>query len=282
MTADAPSSAAPPAPPGPPEPQAAPASARAEPGRVRASAPLLGAVAGLAVLAFVIGWLFTRLTGSGERPERSAASVREAAAEASARRAVDARLGRLEADAAVLGRVAAASLAVVNLTAATENAGGFASALAAAERVLPASPDLQALRPLAAQGAPSRAVLVAAFPSVASRARGALRSEARGDPALGGFGRALDRLFGRPAPEPAGTGPEAAIGRVEARLAAGDLPGAIDAVDALPPAAQPYTLSWSAAARRRAEIDRRLAAVRLLALDQIAAVAAPPQPAPGP
>jgi hypothetical protein len=41
-------------------------------------------------------------------------------------------------------------------------------------------------------------------------------------------------------------------------------------------------VSWTAAARRRAEIDRRLAAVRLLALDQITAVAAPPQAATAP
>jgi hypothetical protein len=41
-------------------------------------------------------------------------------------------------------------------------------------------------------------------------------------------------------------------------------------------------VSWTAAARRRSEIDRRLAAVRLLALHQITAVAAPPQAATAP
>ena len=244
---------------------------------LRRRAPVLAAAAMLTLSAFGGGWLAARLAGGDSA--RPGPAAREAADANRAVQALDARVRRLEAEQALVARVAAASLAVVNLTAATENEAGFQPALAAAQRVLPASPDLQALQPLAAQGAPTRAILVEAFPGAAARARGAVRATGGGN-ALGGFSRALDRLFGgAPPPEPRGLSLDAVIARAEARVAAGDLTGAADALAALPPPAQPAFASWMDGARRRAEIDRRLAAVRLLALNQFAAVAAP---TPGP
>jgi hypothetical protein len=186
-------------------------------------------------------------------------------------------VARLEADQALVARVSAAGLAVVNLTAAAENPTGFAPALAAAERTLPASPDLVALRDLASGGAPTRAGLAEAYPGVAARARAALSADGGGE-ALGGFRNALDRFFGRPAPEPRGLSPESVLARAEARVAAGDLAGAADVLGNLPPIARAAAQPWIADVRRRLEIDRRLAAVRLLALGQFAAVPGAPAP----
>jgi hypothetical protein len=256
----------------PPEPSS-PAGPTPAEGRVNARALL--AAAALALLAYGGGWLTARLSSSNEASRAEA--TREARDAGQALRAVQAleqRVARLESEGALVARVSAAGLAVVNLTAAAENPSGFAPALAAAERTLPASPDLVALRDLARTGAPTREGLAEAFPSVAARVRAALRRDGGGE-ALSGVGRALDRFFGRATPEPRGVGPEAALGRAEARLAAGDLAGAADALETLPSGAREAAADWISGARRRLEIDRRLAAVRLLALGQFAAV---PQP----
>ena len=244
--------------------------------RLRRAAPVLGAVLVLALLAFGIGWTAARLAAE---PPGTAAASGEAARASRAVAALEARVARLEAEQALVARVSAAGLAVVNLTAAAENAAGFAAALQAAERVLPASPDLQALRPLAVEGAPTRAGLAEAFPAAAARARAAMRGQGGGE-ALGGFSRALDRFFGREPPEPRGLSPEAVMARAEAHLAKDDLAGAADVLTNLPPPARAAFEPWSAGARRRVEIDRRLAAVRLLALNQFAAV--PGEAAPKP
>lgn len=240
--------------------------------RAWAASPRVWAVL-LAVLAAFGGcWLAAR-SGPDLRPvaAQSSSAAREALRTSQAVEALEARVARLEADQALVARVSASGLAVVNLTAAAENPTGFGPALAAAERSLPASPDLVALRALSAQGAPTRAGLAEAFPGVAARARAALKAQGGGE-RLSGFGRALGQLMGREPSQPRGVGPEAALSRAEARLAAGDLAGAADALETLPTPAQAAVAPWIADARRRLEIDRRLAAVRLLALGQFAAV----------
>lgn len=234
--------------------------------------PKLWAVLLLVLLAFLGGWVtarFARTTASvGVQP---ATAARESAAAVRAVQALEARVARLEADQALVARVSASGLAVVNLTAAAENPAGFSPALAAAERSLPASPDLVALRELAAAGAPTRAGLAEAFPGVAARVRAALRADGGGE-RLSGLGRALGRMFGQEPAQPRGVGAEAVLARAEARLAAGDLAAAADALEALPEPARATAAPWVADTRRRLEIDRRLAAVRLLALGQFAAV----------
>src|SRR5918998_652371 len=72
-----------------------------------------------------------------------------------------ARVARLEADQARTARAAAASLAAASLSEAAQSPAGFSDAVLAPERVLPASPDLAALRRLAPSGAPTRAALMA-------------------------------------------------------------------------------------------------------------------------
>lgn len=225
--------------------------------------------------AFLSGWFSSRLTRAPEAVG-PAVAAREAAATARTLATLEHRVARLEAEGALVARVSASGLAVVNLTAAAESPTGFGAALAAAERVLPASPDLAALRPLAEAGAPTRAGLAEAFPGVAARARAAERAGGGGE-RLSPLSRALDRMMGRTPEPPPGMGLEASLARAEARLASGDLAGAADTLAVLPPAARGAAAPWVADARRRLEIDRRLAAVRLLALSQFAAV--PPAPA---
>ncbi|MBW3616730.1 MAG: hypothetical protein KY446_03110 [Proteobacteria bacterium] len=235
------------------------------------SAPLW-AVLAVVLLAFIGGWVAARSARrTAPAAVQPATVARELAAANRAVQALEARVARLEADQALVARVSASGLAIVNLTAAAENPSGFGPALAAAERSLPASPDLVALRGLAAAGAPTRAGLTEAFPAVAARARAALRAEGGGE-RLSGLGRALGRVFGQEPTQPRGVGAEAVLARAEARLASGDLAGATDALEALPEPARAAAAPWAADARRRLEIDRRLAAVRLLALGQFAAV----------
>jgi hypothetical protein len=258
-----------------PEPQAT-SRAMSEPAWPRPNAPALAAVGLLTLLAFGGGWLAARYSGQAARADiPQAAASRDAGAALRAVQSLEARVARLEADSALVARVSASGLAVVNLTAAAENPAGFAPALAAAERTLPASPDLVALRALAATGAPTRAGLAEAFPAVAAKARRALREAGGGEP-LAGFARSLGRILGQGEPEPRGVGPEVVLARAEARLGAGDLAGAASAVESLPEPARAAAAPWAADARRRLEIDRRLAAVRLMALGQFAAVPRPP------
>jgi hypothetical protein len=261
-----------------PEPVASAAPvASTEPAWPRPNAPALAAVALLTLVAFGGGWLAARYSGHAARADVSeAAAAREAGAALRAVQALEARVARLESEGALVARVSASGLAVVSLTAAAENPTGFATAVAAARRVLPASPDLIELEKLAERGAPTRAGLVEAFPSVAARARNALRANGGGQ-RLDGFSRTLDRFFSRDTPEPRGLSPESVLARAKAHLDGGDLSGAADVVGNLPPPALEVFGPWIADVRRRTEIERRLAAVRLMALGQFAAV--PPGPA---
>jgi hypothetical protein len=203
------------------------------------------------LLAFLGGWLAARFAQISTPPgPQAGVAVREAAVAARAVQALEARVARLEAEQALVARVSASGLAVVNLTAAAENPTGFGPALAAAERSLPASPDLVALRALAGSGAPTRAGLAEAFPGVAARARAALRADGGGE-RLSGFARAVGRMMGQEPSQPRGVGPEAVLARAEARLAAGDLASAADALESLPSPAQEAAAPWVGDARRR-------------------------------
>lgn len=254
------------------EPAAPPAARRLPSKRV-----LLAMAVGVALLCFALGWGLARLGGGGDAGSGPAATDRRTLARSLE---LESRVSRLESELRVVARTAAASLAVVSLGEAASGSTGFAQALAAAEAVLPSSPDLVALRPLATQGAPTEDGLVASFPSVAARARTAARPVDAGS-ALSGWSRALGRMFGEPAPRPArGVSTDAVLARAEAMLRGGDLAGAVDQLSLLPGPARDAFATWTAHARRRIEIDRRLDAVRTLTLRNLAAVTDPAEPAP--
>ncbi|HEX8570033.1 MAG TPA: hypothetical protein VF699_08940 [Caulobacteraceae bacterium] len=192
-----------------------------------------------------------------------------------------ARISRLEADQARTARAAVAGLAAASLSEAAQSPAGFADALAAAERVLPASPDLAALRRLAPAGAPTRAALVASYPEAAARAAAAARAPSEEPGLLSSVSRALARLVSvRRTGEVSGSGPDALLARAEARLEAGDFDGALDQLASLPGPARDAMAGWLNRADRRAAIDRHVAAVRTRALQDLALVAGQPAPAP--
>lgn len=239
------------------------------------SIPVIPAVLAGALLCFGGGWLLASAVDGAERPRRASAAQ---AGPSNIELRLAGRVARLEADQRTLARAAAASLAVVSLSEAASDPTGFADALRAAEGVLPASPDLLALRPLAAQGAPTEAGLVASFPAAAARARTAGRAVDAGS-SLSGWSRALGRVFSEapPRPEP-GVSPDTVLVRMEARLRGGDLPGAVKDIALLPPPARESLATWEGHARRRIEIEQRLASVRALTLRDLAAVTAAPAP----
>ncbi len=67
-----------------------------------------------------------------------------------------------------------------------------------------------------------------------------------------------------------GGGADAAIARAQRQADAGDLAGAIAALDRLPPAAREPLAPWRAQAADRLAIDRHIAALRAAALADLA------------
>ena len=181
-----------------------------------------------------------------------------------------AEVGRLAARSALLESgqrrtldAAGAALAAASLAQAAQGGEPFADAVAALERVLPPSPEVRALERLARQGAPTVAGLAAGFDDLAGRASVAAHEPGPDAGALAKLQHALSRVVTiRQVGVTTGGGPDAVLARAEARLDAGDLSGALRALDALPPSARPVLAAWRAEAERRAEIDRLVAAVR--------------------
>jgi len=141
----------------------------------------------------------------------------------------------------------------------------------AAERALPQSADVRALRVLSMRGAPSRASLQASFAEPAARA-----AAARGDPGPDAAlpARLLHALKSvvsiRRVDAAAGTSFDAIMARAEQQTAAGDIEGALKSLSTLPPGLEAAFANWTAGAQRRVEVDRRVAAVRDGALADLA------------
>ena len=71
----------------------------------------------------------------------------------------------------------------------------------------------------------------------------------------------------------AGSSTDAALAQAEAQAADGDLEGAMQRVDSLPPTARDALATWRAKAQRRVEIDRHVANLRAQALGGLTAFA---------
>lgn len=180
------------------------------------------------------------------------------------------RVARLEASAARANDAAAEALAASALSAAAEGSGPFDRDLAVYGRLAPGDPDLRALAPLAALGAPSRAALATSFPDFASAAAAAARQPAHD-------ANFLDKVIGRLAEVviirrvgPGATGVDGVLFKAQSEAAAGDLDGAVGTLSALPPSAAAPLARWTDAAKRRVEIDQRIAQVRARALASLA------------
>ena len=158
---------------------------------------------------------------------------------------------------------AGAALAAATLADAARTARPFAEELASLERVLPLSPDLRALARLAQDGAPTRAGLAAEFETLAGRAAVAARDPGRNADFLARLRHALSSIVSiRQVGTTQGSSPDAVLGRAQKLLNEGDIEGALTAIEGLPAPAQTVLAPWRAAAERRVEIDRHIAAIR--------------------
>lgn len=175
---------------------------------------------------------------------------------------LSARVRELESAQAQTVAAASAALASASLIQAAQTSRPFAGELAAVQSLLPPSSDLTQLQRLAQTGAPTRSALAAEFPAAASHAIAAARTpndkSSLLDRALHAIGsivtiRRVDYVEG--------VGPHAVLARAEAKLNEGDVEGALDDLETLPPATRDALGAWRSRAERRAEIDRRLSNV---------------------
>jgi hypothetical protein len=162
---------------------------------------------------------------------------------------------------------AGAALAAATLADAARTARPFAEELAGLERVLPLSPDLRGLARLAQDGAPTRAGLADEFETLAGRVAVAARDPGRNADFLARLRHALSSIVSiRQVGTTQGGTPDAILARAQRLLNEGDIEGALAALESLPAPAQTVLAPWRAAAERRIEIDRHIAAIRADAL----------------
>src|SRR5580658_859679 len=145
--------------------------------------------------------------------------------------ALSSRVARLEGGAAGLDASAAEALAAASLSDAAAGSAPFDQDLAAYERVAPPSPELRALEPLAARGAPSRAELAAAFPALASEAAAAARTPRKGASLLDRLVAALGKVVIVRNIDPSAGGVDGLLARAEHAALAGDLAAALRDID---------------------------------------------------
>lgn len=188
--------------------------------------------------------------------------------------AINQRVGRLEADQHQQAAAAASALAASALQQAAQSSQPFDEDLKAVEPLLPANTDLRALRRLAQAGAPTRSALASSFPEVAAKAAVAARTPGKDS---GPFAEALHVLASivtiRRVDKVSGTGPDAVLARAERLLNDGELDATLKALDGLPKDAQDSMAQWRSGLERRAEIDRRVGALRASALKDLSHVA---------
>ncbi len=194
----------------------------------------------------------------------------QAQSDGSAVDALAARVARLEASSNHGADAAAAALAAADLSEAAQSSSPFSQDLAAYQRLMPASPDLAALAPLAAKGAPSRAELVASLPDAASAASAAAHQPAKDAGVFSRIAGWIGRVVIIRRVDPRAPGVDGALARAQAQAAGGDLEGAVAGLAKLTGPARAAMADWLDAAQRRLEIDRRIAAIRAGALADLA------------
>ncbi|MEO8243531.1 MAG: hypothetical protein ABI832_14600 [bacterium] len=161
---------------------------------------------------------------------------------------LDTRLAGIKADAEAVAKATVNRAALRQIQAALDSGGPYTSALADLANV-----DLPpVLADNADSGLPSLQVLRDSFP-LAARASidAALRAD-MGETWTARLGAFLRGQTGARSLSPReGTDPDAVLSRAEAKLAAGDLPGALDEIAVLSPAGQAEMADWVAKAKLR-------------------------------
>jgi len=172
------------------------------------------------------------------------------------------RVARLESAEARQSQAAAQALAAASLSVAAQGSAPFDRDLAAYEALAPGDPDLRALVPFAVRGAPSRAALAASLPDFAGAAVVAARAPAADANFLAKFWAMIGRVVIVRNVDPAAPGVDGVLARAQSQVSSGDLEGAVQTLQRLPPAARAELADWLAAASRRVEIDQRIATIR--------------------
>lgn len=186
---------------------------------------------------------------------------------------LDVRVTALETTQKSVADAAAAALAVSTMAEAANSSRPFPEELAGLQRVLPGSPSLRALEPLARLGAPTRAGLSVQFGNLAGRAASAARNPGADADLFARIRYALSSIVSiRHVGSIKGSTPDAILARAQVLLDEGDIEGAVAALEALPDPAREVLAPWFAAANRRVEIDRHVASVRADALAALARI----------
>jgi hypothetical protein len=187
-----------------------------------------------------------------QRAEAEAAQARLSAAAADAEeriKAAEAEAARLKADSEAAAKLARGRAAVSHLQASLESGASIQPAL---DDLASLGIDVPPALSDQAGGVPSLDALKSAFPPAA---REALALSLRETAGTGTFDRLLAFLRvesgARSLSPRAGEDPDAVLSRAEAALKAGDVPGSIAEIAALPPAGQARMAEWVALAQRR-------------------------------
>jgi len=150
----------------------------------------------------------------------------------------------------------ARAIASAALKAAIDRGGPFLTELDTLSKVTPDDPAIQALRPFANTGVPTRSELVRRFPDVANAMLTALSPT---DPNEGIFDRlansAMSLVKVRPVGNVEGEGDDAKIARMEDKLQNGDLKGAALEWDALPEAAKTASADYKKSLDARIQVE---------------------------
>lgn len=155
------------------------------------------------------------------------------------------------------------AVALADLKSAVDAGRPFAGQLAVARRAAGTGgvPGLVALDAFADKGVPSVTKLREELPKLARAMADAEEKPAGEESLFDRFTRnALSAVRIRPAGETAGESLSAKVSRVEGRMTAGDLAGALAAWKALPDKARAASASWGAALEARVAVDAALAA----------------------
>jgi hypothetical protein len=194
-----------------------------------------------------------------------AAAAANAGAPGEQMASLEGRVVRLEAGQARSLNAAAAALAAASLSQAAAGPRPFANDLAAVERLMPNSPHILALAPLAS--------VAAELADIAARVSIAARSPAKKAGFMAQLGYAVSRVVSVRRVDAVGAGPDAVLARAQKRAADGDLEGALSMLDTLPGSARDELGDWRQRAQRRIDIDAHIAALRALALADLSGVA---------
>lgn len=164
-------------------------------------------------------------------------------------------------EAASAGRAARGAFAVAAVAEAAQRSGPFIEAMRALSASFPQDRHVQALAGLANQGAPSRADLLASFAAMDARVDQKLRAQSAGHGLFGQMQAALSQQVSVKSVGPKGV-VRTPLDSARALIANGDVAGAVGALDLLTGPAAQEAQAWLDGARRRIEIDARLAAIR--------------------